>query len=313
MSFNYGEADTQKLELKMKSKGFRDDIKASSTIARNLLNKVQVMDNVVKSYGKVPDCEYDKVVNDMPFYADIQELAGLIPVLQRTSQILDKMQTYSMSFPYPTPRKSGKAAQDSVPALPVDSTQVDNAALETEDEDENDEIEERLGMYRNDMVEKGYSSFIINGAIDDLRSQMKNGTGPFYAAFGGDGNPGPIPAAMKPAPPAPVLGGGGAGSISVGMKPAPAAPVLGGGGGAGLVPKEKNGSFLEQMAKLSDQIPIERAKKQARVMPQAPLEASAQVKKEPGLSAAQIAQAATDNAAQQGLSNTINLVDSDDE
>jgi hypothetical protein len=312
MSFNYGEADTQKLELKMKSKGFRDDIKASSTIARNLLNKVQVMDNVVKSYGKVPDCEYDKVVNDMPFYADIQELAGLIPVLQRTSQILDKMQTYSMSFPYPTPRKSGKAAQDSVPALPVDSTQVDNAALETEDEDENDEIEERLGMYRNDMVEKGYSSFIINGAIDDLRSQMKNGTGPFYAAFGGDGNPGPIPAAMKPAPPAPVLGGGGAGSIPVDIKPVPPAPVLG-GGGAGLVPEGNKRSFNALLAGLTSEIAGGREKKQARVMPQAPLEASAQVKKEPGLSAAQIAQAATDNAARQGLSETVDLVSSDDE
>lgn len=336
MSFKSGITRTAALEIKMNSKSFREGIKTAAGTAKNLLNKVQVMHKVVESYGDIPDNEYENVVNGVPFYAQIQKLAELIPALKETSQILDKMHDASMSFPYPLVRVTGdNDGQGLMPALPVDSIGVANPVdsigvsqdgLETEDEDENiepekeerqevdfdAEREERLGVYRQSLVMEGHPPSVIKGALDFIRDDMKKRKIPSYAVLGGDGNPGPIPVGMKPAPPAPVLGGGGAGSISVGMKPAPAAPVLG-GGGAGLAPKENNCSFLEQMAKLSDQIPIERVKRQARVMPQAPLEASAQVKKEPGLSAAQIAQAATDNAAQQGLSNTINLVDSDDE
>lgn len=287
MSYDLETADLSKLSDALKSRSSRAEIQAAANSARAVLTKIQTMHSKVESYGKVADDQIDNVNEHMPFYADIQELFTMVPTLKRVSQVLDKMHREALDMPLPPVKAARKSVSAVAQAISVDSENTGDGEVEAGGSQETDAY--------TMMVAAGLSPAEIEEALAEIRQNLSGKQNTFQgvplAALGGDGNPGPIP---------------------VGMKPAPAAPVLG-GGGAGLVPKENNCSFLEQMAKLSDQIPIERVKKQARVMPQAPLEASAQVKKEPGLSAAQIAQAATDNAAQQGLSNTINLVDSDDE
>jgi len=307
MSYDPKPADMPKLSDFLKSRSIRTEIQTASNAARTLQTKVKLMKLNVDSFGQVPDDQVDNSVAFMDFYSEVQELFTLIPTLTHVSVLLEKMNQKALELPLSKVRVV-KSAKTVAKAIPVDSEVSGNGNFGDGGSQETDAY--------TMMVDAGLSPAEIEEALADIQRNVSGKQSTFQgvplAALGGDGNPGPIPVGMKPAPPAPVLGGGGAGSIPVDIKPVPPAPVLG-GGGAGLVPEGNKRSFNDLLAGLTSEIAGGRAKKQARVMPQAPLEASAQVKKEPGFSAAQIAQAATDNAARKGLSETVDLVSSDDE
>jgi hypothetical protein len=286
MSYDPKPADMPKLSDFLKSRSIRTEIQTASNAARTLQTKVKLMKLNVDSFGQVPDDQVDNSVAFMDFYSEVQELFTLIPTLTHVSVLLEKMNQKALELPLSKVRVV-KSAKTVAKAIPVDSEVSGNGNFGDGGSQETDAY--------TMMVDAGLSPAEIEEALADIQRNVSGKQSTFQgvplAALGGAGNPGPIPVDIKPVPPAPVLGGG----------------------GAGLVPEGNKRSFNDLLAGLTSEIAGGRAKKQARVMPQAPLEASAQVKKEPGFSAAQIAQAATDNAARKGLSETVDLVSSDDE